>query len=99
MSVRDVDLVAEEPHSLGVGAAGAVGAGYGAGLGAVWGGGWGAWGAGPLRPPPGFAPPAPPSPPAQRSYDPFRSLASIWAPVPHDWRPAAPERDDRADRN
>lgn len=82
---------------------GPVNGGYG-GLGSVWGGGgWGAWGAGPLRPPPGFAPP---SPPAQRTYDPFQSLASIWAPAPHEWRPApaptpaAPttpvrERDDR----
>ncbi|CAG4960511.1 unnamed protein product [Colias eurytheme] len=49
-------------------------------LGSVWGGtcdAWG-WGGAPVRPPPGFAP-------QPRPYDPFRSLASIWAPAPHDW--------------
>lgn len=59
-----------------------------------WGGAW-AWGAaGAVRPPPGFS--APPRPP--RAYDPFHSLASIWAPGAADWRyepadapsPAAP---------
>ncbi|CAH0719353.1 unnamed protein product, partial [Brenthis ino] len=86
-------LVSDETHTLGVGSVGSVGGvtgvggGYGVGLGSVWGGGgWGAWGAGPLRPPPGFAPPSPPA--QQRSYDPFQSLASIWAPAPHEWRPA-----------
>ncbi|KAJ0172845.1 hypothetical protein K1T71_011984 [Dendrolimus kikuchii] len=53
------------------------------GAGGVW-GGWGAWGA--VRPPPGFGAPAAPV----RAYDPFRSLASIWAPGALDWRPDAP---------
>ncbi|CAK1542781.1 unnamed protein product [Leptosia nina] len=52
-------------------------------LGSVWGASnacdtW-AWGGAPVRPPPGFAQHAP------RPYDPFRSLASIWAPAPHEW--------------
>ncbi|XP_052744778.1 transmembrane protein 131-like [Bicyclus anynana] len=74
----------------------------------VW-GAWGAWPAAPLRPPPGFAAPAPapapPPPPLEpRAYDPFRSLASIWAPAPNDWRAApapasasAPAPDERRD--
>ncbi|CAG9571451.1 unnamed protein product [Danaus chrysippus] len=63
----------------------------GAVSGSVWGGSWTAWSPAGLRPPPGFSPPEPPPP---RSYDPFRSLASIWAPAPHDWRPADPRREE-----
>ncbi|XP_028164624.1 transmembrane protein 131 homolog [Ostrinia furnacalis] len=47
----------------------------------AWGGGFAG-----VRPPPGFAAP----PPAPRAYDPFRSLAAIWAPGALDWR-ADPE--------
>ncbi|XP_068622938.1 transmembrane protein 131 homolog [Battus philenor] len=75
----------EEASGVGsvgsVGPVGSVGGGYGS-LGGAWGGAW-AWGAaGAVRPPPGFG--APPRPP--RAYDPFRSLASIWAPGAADWR-------------
>ncbi|XP_063384759.1 uncharacterized protein LOC134670874 [Cydia fagiglandana] len=54
------------------------------------------WTAGALRPPPGFGPRAPPGPPPAappspapppvRAFDPFHSLASIWAPAAFDWR-------------
>lgn len=40
-----------------------------------------------VRPPPGFGAPRP-----VRPYDPFRSLASIWAPGALDWRSEAPEQ-------
>ncbi|CAG9782348.1 unnamed protein product [Diatraea saccharalis] len=53
--------------------------------GSVWAGGAWAWGGGlGVRPPPGFG--APTAPPAPRAYDPFRSLATIWAPGALDWR-------------
>ncbi|CAH0397240.1 unnamed protein product [Chilo suppressalis] len=68
--------------------------------GSVWAGGAWAWGGGlGVRPPPGFsaAPvPAAPAPHTPRAYDPFRSLAAIWAPGAgagagaFDWRTAAP---------
>lgn len=52
-------------------------------VGGVW-GGWGGWGV--VRPPPGFGTPSPPV----RTYDPFRSFASIWAPGAYDLRPETP---------
>uniref|UniRef100_S4PFP3 Uncharacterized protein n=1 Tax=Pararge aegeria TaxID=116150 RepID=S4PFP3_9NEOP len=65
----------------------------------VW-GSWGIWPGVPVRPPPGFAPPvtAPVPPPLEtRTYDPFRSLASIWAPAPNEWRaaPGSPASEDQ----
>ncbi|CAG5029220.1 unnamed protein product [Parnassius apollo] len=73
-------------EASGVSGVSGVGGGFDA-LGGGWGGAW-AWGAaGAVRPPPGFG--APPRPP--RAYDPFRSLASIWAPGAADWRLDAPD--------
>ncbi|XP_045530149.1 transmembrane protein 131 [Pieris brassicae] len=59
-------------------------------IGSVWGANnaW-CWGGAPMRPPPGFAQQAP------RPYDPFRSLASIWAPAPHDWHINPPNDDEQ----
>ncbi|CAB3242148.1 unnamed protein product [Arctia plantaginis] len=52
---------------------------------------WGGLGDGAaVRPPPGFG--APPRP--VRPYDPFRSLASIWAPGALDWRADEPTAAD-----
>lgn len=49
---------------------------------------WGSLGAdSTVRPPPGFGPPPRPV----RPYDPFRSLASIWAPGALDWRADSPD--------
>ncbi|XP_035442751.2 LOW QUALITY PROTEIN: transmembrane protein 131 [Spodoptera frugiperda] len=89
--------VADEASS--VGPVGPVGSGVGRSLSSVWGAGaaleprrdgpaaaawlWGGYGEPAVRPPPGFG--APPRP--VRPYDPFRSLASIWAPGALDWRP------------
>ncbi|XP_069362229.1 transmembrane protein 131 homolog isoform X2 [Maniola hyperantus] len=83
----------EEARSLG-----ATTAPYGTAPSSVW-GAWGAWPTAPVRPPPGFTAPAPAAPPPEpRTYDPFRSLASIWAPAPNDWRAApAPNNDDHRD--
>ncbi|KAL0879143.1 hypothetical protein ABMA27_002938 [Loxostege sticticalis] len=69
-------------HAYGSLWAGAGVGGVGAGSAWAWGGGFAG-----VRPPPGFAAPPPP-----RAYDPFRSLAAIWAPGALDWRhePAAP---------
>lgn len=66
-------------------------AGVSSGYGGVWGGAWG-WGGAALRPPPGF-----PAQPA-RVYDPFSSLAAIWAPSAPLWSPGtdAPQRPERS---
>ncbi|XP_045539410.1 transmembrane protein 131 homolog [Papilio machaon] len=97
-SVGSVGAVGSVGSVGAMGSVGAVGSVLGSAYspletGGGWGGAW-AWGAaGAVRPPPGFS--APPRPP--RAYDPFRSLASIWAPGAADWRyepadtpPAAP---------
>ncbi|CAD0203490.1 unnamed protein product [Chrysodeixis includens] len=102
------DFLAEEPANVSHSGPGAVGSGAFRSVSSVWGGsleprpaaaavggyaegGRGGVGAA-VRPPPGFGAPAVRP---VRPYDPFRSLASIWAPGALDWRSEpAPEADE-----
>ncbi|KAI8441210.1 hypothetical protein MSG28_009434 [Choristoneura fumiferana] len=90
----------EEPSNLTNNAYGTIGSpwsGGGSGEERAW-----AWSAGGVRPPPGFGPRQPPPPPPPvpapapapvRTYDPFHSLASIWAPGAFDWSVDRERRD------